>query len=68
MTLHEIIETAYAADRLFSAALRDAGFASRWHWHLNSGRQDDQVTAAYRVKIAADLEMHRAFALSRKSA
>jgi hypothetical protein len=66
--LHEIIETAYAADRLFAGALREAGYPSRWHWHLANSKPGCPVAAAYRVKIAADMEMHRAFALSRQTA
>ena len=66
--LTSTIDAAYAADRAFQAAINAAGFKSRWHWHIDSGRQDANVSEAYRAKVAADMAMHRAFALSRRSA
>ncbi len=56
---------AVATETAFENALTLAGYRSRWHWHLGNG--PDYVAAAYRAKVAADLDVHSAFVASRSA-
>lgn len=65
--MHKVTRTVIAAQRAddaFDAAIRDAGYKSRWDW---SKLTDDRPLAAYRLKIAADAAMHDAFAEARSA-
>lgn len=60
-TLAEAIAASNAADEAFEAAIKAAGYKSRWDWSKN----DNRPRAAYEAKVAADAEMHFAFERSR---
>ncbi len=62
--LQHAIATAYAADRAYDAALKAAGFKSRWDWHERATGHD-AVRAAFAAKVEADNAMHRAFEVAR---
>jgi hypothetical protein len=68
-TLTEVMEASYEAARAFQAALDAAGFKSRWHWHVRhiSSDRTSAIVSAYHAKVAADAEMHEAFAKSRNT-
>jgi len=55
------MDAAYSADQAFARALRDAGFPSRWEWHLFANDTTSSVAQAYRAKLLAEIEMREAF-------
>jgi hypothetical protein len=66
MTLIETIAEAERADDLYSAAVRAAGFKSRWEMPGDIMRVNDRIREAYCRKVLADVAVHKAFELSRK--
>lgn len=62
--LGDIIKASYAADDAFEAAIKSAGYKSRWDWNQ---AQDSRPFAAYTAKVLADEAMHAAFELSRRA-
>jgi hypothetical protein len=66
MTLIETIAEAERADDLYSAAVRAAGFKSRWEMPGDIMRVNDRIREAYNAKVAADAMVRVAFELSRK--
>ena len=60
MTIEQIIRDANQADAAFEAAIKAAGFKSRWNWDVCG--TDRTILAAYRAKVDADQAMHAAFA------
>jgi hypothetical protein len=61
--LKEAIEAAQIADDAFEAAIKAAGFKSRWDWFLRGAPAS--LVAAYNAKVAADKIMHEKFAANR---
>jgi len=59
----DLYADAIAADRAFDAALKSAGYQSRWAWSIPSGPA--RLTEAYNAKIAADEALHRAYVAKR---
>jgi hypothetical protein len=58
MPLTLAIQAAQAADDAFNAAVKAAGYASRWDWDQAN---DSRPLAAYFAKVIADEAMHAAF-------
>lgn len=48
------LESAGVADRAFDAAIKSAGFKSRFDWFLTGG--SPEIEAAYKRKLAAEQE------------
>jgi hypothetical protein len=67
-TLAEIIATAHKADDAYQAAVRAAGYKSRWDVNLAllSAKAPRELQSAYVAKIEADAAMHLAFVEARK--
>lgn len=59
MNLAESIAAAYAADRAFEAAVKAAGFKSRWDVPMHG--KPAALRAAYETKVTADAVVGRAF-------
>lgn len=56
--LGDLIKAACEADEAFEAALRTAGYQTRWAWNQ---AQDSRPMPAYVTKVLADEAMHRGF-------
>lgn len=65
MTLADAIKAADAADKAFEAAIKAAGYNSRWEW---SPTEDRRPVDAYTAKVEADGAVHKAFEASRNAA
>lgn len=65
MSLGDLIKAAYEADDAFEAAVRAAGYQTRWAWNQ---AQDSRPMPAYVTKVLADEAMHKAFEASREVA
>ena len=61
--ISEAMRDAGIADEAFTAAIKKAGFKSRWDWFLKDA--PDSLREAYNAKVAADKRMHEAFTESR---
>jgi hypothetical protein len=67
--LAETIRVAAAADDAFEAAVKAAGYKSRWDWPARRGQVGTSaVWVAYYAKVNADNAMHEAFVNSRGAA
>lgn len=62
MTVSQTIAAAYVADDAFEAAIKAAGYKSRWDWRQ---LDDCRPMAAYLKKVSADEMMRTAFDKSR---
>lgn len=58
------IQAAQCADDAFGAAIKAAGYKSRWDWRKEN---DSRPMDAYNAKVAADAAMGRAFEDERKA-
>lgn len=67
MSLNEAIKTANAADEVFEAEIKNAGFKSRWDWDYRKPGLYVALRHAYQNKINADAVMHREFEAYRKT-
>jgi len=65
LNLKDAIKAANLADDAFAAALRDAGFKSRWDWDYRQPGLFVALRHAYRNKVEADSVMHAAFEADR---
>lgn len=68
MTLTEAIKAAFTADEVFAAAIKDAGFKSRWDWDYRQPGSFVALRHAYRNKVEADSVANAAWEASRKTA
>lgn len=68
MKPQDAITASAKADEAFEAAVRAAGFKSRWHWNQHITPGPDALRAAYRAKVTADNAMHLAFESVRSGA
>lgn len=66
MQLDTAIKIAHQADEVFEAAIKAAGYKSRWDWNQHLVPGTDALRAAYRAKVTADNAMHLAFVKSRE--
>ena len=64
--ISEAMRDAGIADEAFTAAIKKAGFKSRWDWFLKDA--PPSLVEAYTAKVAADKRMHEAFTESRLTA
>lgn len=64
--ISQAIRDSGIADEAFTAAIKKAGFKSRWDWFLKDA--PDSLRQAYNAKVAADKRMHEAFTESRLTA
>jgi hypothetical protein len=64
--ISQAIHDAGIADEAFMAAIKKAGFKSRWDWFLRDA--PDSLRDAYNAKVAADKRMHAAFERDRQRA
>ena len=60
MKLNEAITAAQTADEAFEAAVKAAGYKSRWDWHKCS-TDTPELLATYDAKVIADRAMGAAF-------
>ncbi len=63
--LIKAIKVAEVADAEFSAAVKAAGYLSRWDVSTAIKNADVAMKAAYDAKVLADIEVGRQFALDR---
>lgn len=61
------IRAAELADEAYSAAVKAAGFKSRWDYDHKVIRAPSPLRDAYDAKVAADEAMHKAFKASREA-
>jgi hypothetical protein len=61
--ISEAMRDAGIADDAFMAAIKNAGFKSRWDWFLKDA--PDSLREAYNAKVATDKRVNEAFTESK---